>query len=234
MAEGTLTRAFRPAVRVVREHGRAFVLIQAAAVAVVVLYYSLPAMRALGETVAVWKERGGLAFVTLTTVFASVVLPLVAKRLTEPSERGKSINGRDLLFQCAFFFTVGIIVDIVYRMQTVWFGDGNDIRTLATKVLVDQLVLATFLFIPYSALAFLFRDLGFRWGATWTALWNGEFARRYVATLVTGWSFWIPVLVAVYAMPAALQFWLYLFVQACWALLLAHIKPEEPACAEPS
>ena len=77
--------------------------------------------------------------------------------------------------------------------------------------------------VMFSSLLFAWEGERFSFSGTRAALSGGGFARRYFPLLITCWSFWIPVLLAVYALPLNLQYMLFLFTQAAWSLLLVHI-----------
>lgn len=199
-------------------------MIQGCAFAAVAAYYASPGFGAISDAAAGAKAQGGYLFSALTTVFASVALPEIAQRFTRSHKR---IDGRDLVFRIGFFALIGVIVDAFYRLMAVIFGDSAHWDVILRKVLVDQFVFAPLVSIPLSAAGFLWRDEGFRFGPTWTTLKGGAFWLRFAPMIVTCWAFWIPTLAAVYAMPARMQFVLFLFAQAAWSLLLVHMAEAE-------
>lgn len=180
-------------------------------------------MGTISDVAAGAKARGGLVFSALTTVFASLVLPEIAKRTTKSAER---IELREIAFRAAFFALMGILVDLLYRGLAGVFGDSANWDVVARKLAVDQLLFSPFVAIPLAVLAFLWRDYGFRVGATRDAIRKGEFLARYVPVIITCWCFWLPTLVAVFAMPARLQFILFLFAQGAWSILLIHMSDQ--------
>lgn len=122
---------------------------------------------------------------------------------------------------------MGVLVDLLYRALAALFGDSARWDVVARKLAVDQLFFSPFIAIPLATVAFMWRDYDFRFAETRTAVRQGEFVSRYVPVIITCWCFWLPTLVAVFTMPARLQFVLFLFAQAAWSLLLVHMADQE-------
>ena len=115
----------------------------------------------------------------------------------------------------------------LYRLLAWLFGTGTDLGTIAKKVVVDQFVSTPLASIPFSVLAFLWAERGFTGSGLATALRTpGEFRGRWATLLVTAWAFWLPVLAFVFAMPADLQFPLFVVIQAAWSLLLVAVSAD--------
>lgn len=212
-----------PGLEAVKHNWKPFITLQAAAFAAVAAYYTLPAFSGVLDQLGVIKTQGGLFFSALTTAFAGMVLPETTKRLTM---RVKSQTS-DLIFQFFFFSLIGIMVDLFYQLMAVVFGGGTDAATIFKKVLVDQSLFTPFGTAILSVVGFTFRDSRFRLADTIAMLKQGEWSRRYPNVVITGWSFWIPVLVAVYALPSKLQFVLFLCAQAAWSILLIHLSRKQ-------
>jgi hypothetical protein len=218
-----LREAVRPGWAAVVHNWKPFLLIQAATMAVAVLYYSLPAFQQWANGLQQVKVEGGVLFAALTSAFAGVVLPEIAVRLT----LHKKTPIADLLFRAAFFCVIGSYVDLLYRVLAGVFGTGVDPATVLRKVLVDMFVSTPLVTIATSTLVFLWKENGFSFRSTGARLSEGAFLRRYIPLLVTCWALWIPALTAIYAMPSNLQFLLFLFTQAAWSLLLIHISKQD-------
>ena len=128
----------RPGVAAVRANWRPFVLLQAAALAGVVSYYQVGAVREVLADVAAFRERAGYAFAGVAAAVAGAVLPEVAKAVTQrgwrPGERAGEVS-----FLLVFFFLNGLLVDGFYRLLGVLFGTGTDPGTAIVKMLVDML-----------------------------------------------------------------------------------------------
>ena len=218
----SLIELAHPGWNAVVRNWRPFVAIQATAFAAVVAYYAFPALPKALAGVAEFKQNAGLPFAAISTALAGVVLPDLAKRLTL---RRKS-TWADLLFQGLLYATIGSFVDLLYRFLGLLLGSDPSFRIVLEKVLLDQLVFSPLVSMTVSTFAFLYRDEGFNLSKTLLAIREGEFLRRYPPLLVTCWGFWGPVLAAVYAMPANLQFILFLCAQGAWSLLLVAVADD--------
>jgi hypothetical protein len=141
-----------------------------------------------------------------------------------------------LLSHGIFFFLYwaaqGLMVDTLYRLQSQWFGDGNDPLTLFKKVLVDQgpynLLYAT----PVSLFFYTWKDHDFSWTRAWTA-YKTDFSNRYWSVMISAWMVWIPAVTMIYSLPPDLQIPLFNLVICFFTLVLAFVSREtEPT--EPS
>lgn len=197
-------------------------LIQATVVVLVVLYYTLPAAQAFGEVLSEWKARGGLWFPALSTALAAGLLPEVARRLAG-GPRTRPFSMGELAFQLGYFAFLGVLIDRLYWILGVLFGDDPTLVVVLTKLACDLIIFSALLSMPLAVFLFAWKDTGFRFGRTFQMLSGGEFRRRYVPTLVLCWLFWGPVLAALYSMPVSLQFMLALLAEAAWALLIVHM-----------
>ena len=210
----------QPGIAAVKENWRPFLLIQGLALTVLVVYYTVPPVRLAAESLAHAKQAGGLALSALTTVIASVGLPALAKRLVG----GRAWSRADIIFQICYFAVVGVIVDQLYRQLGQVFGTEVSLATVAKKLAFDLGFFCVFVSIPLTTVLFAWKDGRYQRRGMMELLSRGGFAHRYWPVLITCWAFWGPVLSAVYAMPPDLQFWLYLFTQAAWSLLLMGIS----------
>lgn len=215
-----------PGLAAVRESFRPFLLIQACAVLAACAYYLWPAFQGLSDRLQHVKSLGGLPFTALSSAFAGAVLPEFARLAT----RRERTEGSRLVFQLVFFAWLGVTVDLLYRLMALLFGTKVSVPVVLEKVAVDQFVFAPCVSVMFSTLLFAWEGERFSFSRTAGALSKGGFAKRYFPLLVTCWAFWIPVLLAVYALPLNLQYMLFLFTQAAWSLLLVHIagKRREP------
>ena len=212
----TLTGALKPGVEAARKNVRPSLFIFGLAILVLVGYYRIPAVR---DTAALWRpfrSQYGLWTTSLLTVFASMVVPFVARLVTR---LGHGYRGwADFAFRLVFFALIGPIVDLWYSVLAGWLGTGTDVVTVAAKVFTDQLVLSPLVTIPYSTVAFWWRDCNF----SFLEMRKSEvgFFPRYASLLVGCWVFWFPMLITVFLMPSDLQFCMFVFLQAAWSLVL--------------
>ena len=120
-----------------------------------------PSAHAAGQTVGLWKSHYGLAFSATTTAFFGGVVPFLFLLVTGRLRRHRL--AAELAFYVLFWAYKGVEVDLLYRLQSILFGDHATPGTIARKVLVDQFVYNPIWSAPVSALAFLWRESAFSW-----------------------------------------------------------------------
>jgi hypothetical protein len=205
----------QPGIEAVRHNGLLMLLLIGAAFVMVGSYYASPNAQQILATGKSWRGQIGPLFPAISTPIATVFIPELMKRLILKERSGRA----DLLFQVGFFALMGLLVDSFYQLLSLWLGAGTDPGTVITKIVVDQLGFTPLLALPYGLLAFAWRDAGFRVSGAAAALSGGEYTYQFVSRQLTGWTFWVPVVTAIYSLPADLQFWLFLFGQAAWSLV---------------
>jgi hypothetical protein len=211
-----------------RRYYRPFLLIQAAAVALVVAYYASAGVREICLTLAGIKAAGGLPFAAATAAVAGALMPEVARLL---ADRGGGAGWRARLprvaFNLVFFAFNGVVIDGLYRLAAWMFGAGTDARTVAIKVVFDQFVFNP-VWVPLIVALYLWRQNGFRLGPTWAVIGTGSFYRtRVLPLIVPSWFFWVPMTVIVYALPVPLQFLLFVLALAAWSLIMVFIADND-------
>ncbi|HEY8922942.1 MAG TPA: hypothetical protein VIU64_01105, partial [Polyangia bacterium] len=179
-------------------------------------------VRAACDAAAAAKARGGLAFAALTGALAGGWLPEIAKALADP--RARRVRGRwgGVAFNTAFFAVNGVVVDGLYRLESYLFGSQGTLGTVAAKVAFDQLVFSPTWLLIIVAL-FIWRQHGFSVARTRPLLGDGFYRRRVLPLLLPNWCFWVPMVTIVYALPAALQFLLFVLLLAAWSLIMVFI-----------
>ncbi|MCW5936571.1 MAG: hypothetical protein KIT11_04610 [Fimbriimonadaceae bacterium] len=222
---GAIRRAFREGAAAAAKNLPAILLIQALAIAVAVAYFVWPPMRPIADKVMAVKLAAGLGGAFVAGFVAGGVLPEIAKLLTGRPR----LSPADALFVGLVYGVLGVVVDVFYTMQGVWFGHSNDLLTVAKKLAVDMGVFAPLLFVPLSVGALLWKESGFR-----TAQLRGLFSwkvyrDRVFSIQVMNWLVWVPVLSALYTLPLPLQFPLAMLVEACWSLLMVVMANTEPS-----
>jgi hypothetical protein len=186
-------------------------------VAIVVAFYTWPEFATATEAIGPWRARYGLPLSFVLGFVAGGAVPEVAKVVTRQTPR---LDWRLLVFVGLVYGLLGVQIDIFYRLQSVWFGDGMDVLTIVKKLAVDSGLAAPIIFIPYSVGMFLWREKRFRLDAI-PGFFKWSIYRDRVLTIqVMNWFVWIPVLCALYALPLPLQFPLSMLIEACWTLLI--------------
>jgi hypothetical protein len=208
--------------RAVRRFWRPFLLIQSAALLLVVAYHGSDAVRAACATAARWKAQGGLPFSALVGAIAGGLLPELAKLVAGRGRAELRGRGGTVAFNVAFFAFDGILIDRLYRFEAVVFGRDARLAVVAAKVAFDQFVFSPLWSVAIAVL-FLWRARRFSFAATAPALGRGFLRARVLPLIVPNWCFWIPMVSIIYALPVALQFLLFVLVLAAWSLIMVFI-----------
>lgn len=209
-----------------RRFWRPFLLIQSAAVALVLAYHFSPAVRAACAAIGAWKSSGGLPFVALSGAVAGGLLPEIAKLLADRSLVGLRGRVGSIAFNAAFFAFNGVVIDPFYRLEARLFGSEATLRTIVTKTLFDQFVF-TPLWLILITLLFLWRQRGFSLAAMRPSLRAGFYRTRVVPLLIPNWFFWIPMVSVIYALPSPLQFTAFVPALGAWSLIMVFIADAE-------
>lgn len=220
-----------PALRAVKLYWPAFLGLQLAAGAIVIGYYTLPSVRATAHWLLDWKNAVGLPFIAAASVFSGAVLPEALKALVRPpGYRAPDAKGWLHLGALMAFF--GVMVDLFYRLQGWWFDGAGPVASVVLKILVDQLVYALLFATPVVIVWFAWKENGYSIRRTAANLgWKG-LLRRVPLLFVPNVSFWVPTLVALYALPTELQFLLFVFVNGAWCLVMVFVAREISGPAE--
>jgi len=102
------------------------------------LYVSHEGTRAVLAEVARVKGEVGYWFALVSYIIAAALLPEALKVAFFQGGRVTRENARSLAAAVPIWGTMGVLVDLFYRLQVVWFGAGSDFLTITKKVVVDQ------------------------------------------------------------------------------------------------
>lgn len=227
---GALTEGWEAA----RLNARAILLIQATAVATVILYYQWPAFAAATRGIDPWRQRWGLPLTFVLGFIAGGLIPEIAKLLTRQVTKLDRAWLSDTAFIGFVYGCIGIQVDVFYRLQAIWFGHSVDWVTIAKKLFVDMAIAAPIIFIPFTVGMFLWREHRFRLAAFRELFTLKTYRERILNIQIVNWFVWVPVLIAVYALPLPLQFPLSALVEACWSLLMVVMATKPPPASAPT
>jgi hypothetical protein len=182
----------------------------------------LPSAHGVFQSIGVWKSRYGLAFSATTTAFFGGAVPFLFLLVSGRIRRNRLVP--ELAFYLLFWAYKGIEIDLLYRLQSHWFGNHADPGTIARKVLLDQFVYNTFWAAPVAALAFLWKESAFSWRAMTSKLDFDFFTFSIPVTLMSTWAVWIPAVAIIYCLPPPLQIPLFNLVLCFWVLVLSFIS----------
>jgi hypothetical protein len=197
-------------------------VLQTAAVGVVLAYYFLPAAAGAFARLAHWQSVGGFAFSAATTALCGGLLPFLFMRL-DPATRAHS-PWPHLTFFVLFWAWKGVEVDFWYRTMAWMYGTDPGVGTVVRKIVTDQFIYNPVWATPVGNLFFAWKDAGFRWAPVIADVRAGRwYQRSAVPVLLAVWFLWIPVTACVYSLPSALQMPLFNIVLCFWSMLFSHI-----------
>lgn len=224
-------RLLAPCVHGMKANLRPALALQAFALAILLAYYGTAAGRTWLDGIGELKARYGFAYSALATCAFGGILPYLV--LLASGKIARASRGCELAFYLLFWCWKGIEVDAFYRLQALWFGAGNDFRTIALKVAVDQLGYAPIISAPVQVLCFLWKDSGFSLAATRAALARQSLWQRTLVVVFSTWVVWIPAVTIIYALPGALQIPLFNLVLCFWCLLMSFLSRSDSSQLEP-
>ncbi|MDQ8206966.1 hypothetical protein QEH52_05560 [Coraliomargarita sp. SDUM461003] len=132
-------------------------------------------------------------------------------------------------FNLLVFGVLGLLQGVFYQQQTLWFGEGQDFRTLASKVLVDQFGWTVFFANPYQTILFIWKENQFKFSRVWQSMrpFKSFWGMRVLPVLITNWAFWIPMVSIIYSFPSSLQLPLAILAVTIWVIILSFLTTEE-------
>ncbi len=225
-AEWTLGAALRPGLEAIRRFWAPFLAIQLAAAALVVGYYQSDSVRVFADQIGRIKSEWGLGFSAVGGFVAGGLIPEVAKALTGRIGRLDRRWLGNTCFNGFVYLVVASQVDLFYRFQSFAFGDGIDAGTILLKTTVDMGLFAPFLCMPTGVVLCDWRDAKWSLVKTVQRIGRAWFRDRVIPAILPGWAFWIPFLLALYALPQPLQMPFALLGEAAWSIIFIFIATQ--------
>ena len=219
----TLQTVLAPGLAAVRKFWRPFLLLQSAALLLVIGYYDSSHIQAVCEQLSQFKQRGGLVFSAISAAFAGAILPELAKTIVMGDRTLTRKRLRDVRFALFAFAGTGIITDLQYRWFAVMFGNDTHATTVIKKMLFDMLITTPLYGVPYWLIIYSWRAHGYNLPATLGQISPRWYVHRALPLLIPAWCFWVPMVLLIYALPGPLQFCLYCFALAAWSLLMVFV-----------
>lgn len=190
---------------------------------VVLVYYRVPEARGWFTHVIELKERYGYVYSAVATAIFGGLIPFLYLWGTGRIARGLALSSG--LFFVLYWTVRGVEVDALYRFQAWLFGDDAELRTILTKVAVDQFLYCPIWSAPLTAICYGWKDAGFSWRA-----FRAHLNRRFVlfeipSVLLSIWIVWIPATAIIYSLPLGLQIPLFNLVLCFFVLLVSVLSP---------
>src|ERR1700730_7956136 len=200
----------------------AFVL-QGAMLVILISYYLSPVCADFLNRLAHYKEQHDLVFVVIAAILAGAIVPELFVIVFFQRGRPCGQNLRNLAFTIPTWAVDGILVDLMYRWNAIWFGDVVTVPVVAAKILVDQLGYTPFIAAPCEVLVYEWKNERFSWRSVRRALTWDHYRAKIVPTLLATWAVWAPLMAIIYSLPYPLQFPLFSIALTFWVLLLTYM-----------
>lgn len=198
-------------------------VLQAFALFLLLLYFFVPAAKPAFTLLGELKQAYGFGYSFVATALFGGLIPFLYLWLSKRLESHRNLAGL-LVFYVVFWGLKGMEVDLFYRFQADWFGNGGDLQTIITKMAVDQFLYSALWAAPSITIVYLWMESGWEI-SRWRAAMDKQFFCVKIPTVIlSNWLVWIPAVCVVYAMPAELQIPLFNLVLCFWVLLLAVLN----------
>jgi hypothetical protein len=216
---------WRAGLRAARANVLPGLVVQGVMLALLLGYYILPAAReALGH-LADLKARWGYCYSGIASVLAGAILPELLRIGVFQKWRAGRENVRNLLFTIPFWCVMGIMVDILYRKQAMWFSPAINFPVVATKVAVDQFLYSPFVSAPLTVWFYEWKNRGRPPGLG--RFFSLRYYREEILPVVMAiWGVWLPIVTILYCLPEALQIPLFALALTLWVMLYTWMSEE--------
>lgn len=216
----------RPGIDAVKRYWLPFLLIEAFAGLLVLAYYTVPAIAAAFDRIGDVKRAWGILFTITVMPLIGITVPELAKWVTghlAPLDRRRL---GELAYQLSYLIINAALVDTFYRIQNVLFGAEPTLGSVAAKTAVDMFLYNPFFLKPFAIAYLLLYRTGFSFSVWRTRLGWPLYRDAVLPVLIPNWSYWIPMIVCVYAMPVDLRIPMLAFAMAAWNLLFFFMAHE--------
>ena len=198
------------------------VVLWALAVLLAALYYASPKVsEAFEPLVNLELTYGWRAAVVNRVVFTGFVPGLFLLMIRSIRPRYPLAKLGLQIVWCGLW---GVLCDYMYVWVDALFGSGSDFRTVAAKVLFDQLPWTVLVVMPLIALFYFWLGRDFSWRRVRDEWPRGRFFPELVLpNLIPNWIVGIPAIFATYAFPLDLQIHVNGLVSSFWMLMCLQI-----------
>ncbi|MFL6529649.1 MAG: hypothetical protein ACJ8KX_04200 [Chthoniobacterales bacterium] len=206
-----------------RANAKPALILQAVMLALLIGYYTSPAVAHALERLSELRRNYGMAFILISSIIAGAIVPELFVIFFFQHGCVRRANFRNLAFTVPTWGMDGVLVDGMYRLNAFWFGDIVTVPVLAAKLCVDMLGYNPFFAAPTEVLIYEWKNEGFSWASVRRALTWAHYRDKIVPTLLATWAVWMPLMAIIYALPLALQFPLFAVALTFWVLLLTYM-----------
>lgn len=201
-------------------------ILQAFSLTVLLIYFFVPASKPVFLWLGEMKQTYGFGYSFIATALFGGLIPFLYLWLSNSLAPKRSILGL-LVFYIVFWGLKGMEVDFFYRLQADWFGTSNEIKTIATKMAVDQFLYSALWAAPSITIVYLWMESNWSITESKEAMNKEFFCIKIPTVILSNWLVWIPAVCVVYAMPGELQIPLFNLVLCFWVLMLAVLNKKQ-------
>lgn len=198
-------------------------VLQLFAASILVTYFFVPTAKPLFTLFGELKQTYGFGYSFIATALFGGLIPFLYLLLSKNLSPNRNILGL-LVFYILFWGLKGMEVDLFYRLQANWFGTGSDVKTIVTKMAVDQFLYSALWAAPSITIVYLWMEYNWNLAEAKKAMTKEFFWVKIPTVILSNWLVWIPAVCVVYAMPGELQIPLFNLVLCFWVLLLAVLN----------
>ena len=200
-------------------------MVQAVMVSLLLGYFFHPPIREILERLAEVKTRWGYAYSALAAVVAGAAVPGLLRILVFQKRRIVRTNLSNFVFAAVFWSLIGILVDLFYRYQAIWWGDEATAAAVIPQVLVDQFVFTPLITAPLTTWIYEWKNRGYRMRSDFFTL--IYYRDHILPTLVAIWGVWIPIVTVLYTLPETLQIPMYSLALTLWVMIYTWMSEEK-------
>lgn len=203
-------------------------MVQGIMLALVLGYYFWPPTTRWLNQLAVLKQDWGIVYSAISAAIAGGLFPEIMRVALFQKGRLRKANAMNLVFTIPFWGCVGVMIDVFYRMQAVWFGNEVTFQIVTTKVIVDQFIYNPLIAGPIGAWFYDWKLSGCSFENIGRFLTAKYYREVIVPILFATWGVWIPLVAILYSLPSLLQIPLFGLALAMWVMLYTWMSEQRP------
>ena len=192
-------------------------ILQVTAATVLALYFLVPAAQPGFSWFVEQRARWGFGYSAVATAISGGMIPYLFLVILG---RIKRFSLAEIGFYFVFWAIMGMQVDLLYRAQSLMFGNELTVSVLAKKVAFDQFVFGAFWAQPLIVLVYLWKNAGYSLSGLRSSMSREVFTFQIPTLVFSAWIVWIPAVAIIYALPPGLQIPMFTIVQCFWSLLV--------------
>lgn len=202
-------------------------MVQAAMLTVLLAYRYYPPTTVWLDELARLKARWGFGYSAVAAVIAGALLPELLRILVFQKGKVTEVNGRNLIYTIPFWGVMAITVDVLYRVQGIWFGTEATFSVVAKKVIFDQFIYSPLISGPLTVWYYDFKNRGRNACPPREFLTWAHYREAVLPVMFATWGVWIPVVSILYSLPQLLQIPMYILALTLWVMIYTWMSEQQ-------